>query len=198
LSIVITVNQRLRAFSTSSFISLYVLPVSLQSFAASDINGTHKITWNFGELERNVEVQYSSDGSNFSILKTYNTSLTGTFYNTAINTDNYYRISWQKDNGAIEYSNVIRIRNEKKNTIGNFLLKANGELTFTLNSSAAKNYKFELAGIDGRVFSQIFPRPYTPGINKVYVSKSAVLSSVLYLIVYDNNQRTTAVLHVQK
>ena len=107
------INQSLRSFNTSSFIPLYVLPLTLKNFDVSNDNGTHKITWNFDEVVQNMQLQYSSNGINFTTLKTYTSALTGIFYNKAVNAVNYYRIAWQKNNAAIQYSNI-----------GNLLIKS--------------------------------------------------------------------------
>jgi hypothetical protein len=192
------VNQSLRSFNTSSFIPLYVLPLSLKSFNVINTDGAHKITWDFDDAVQNVQLQYSTNGLNFTVLKTYNSSVTGTFYNKVMSQFNYYRIAWEKNSGVIQYSNIIRITNEQKNVIGNFSLKANGELTFTLSSNTPGHYTFKLVSTDGKILSQVTERSYVPGSNKIYISKKPVLSSIVYLVVSNNKQRTTTVLHVQK
>ncbi|MEP6597725.1 MAG: hypothetical protein ABJA71_17350 [Ginsengibacter sp.] len=192
------IDQALRSFSIADFIPLYVLPLTLKNFNVINTNGTHKITWDFDDAVQNVQLQYSTNGLNFTVLKTYTSSVTGIFYNKAMSPFNYYRITWKENNGAIQYSNIISIRNEQKNAIGNFSINANGQLSFVLSGSSSGYYTFKLASTDGRILSQVKERAYMPGSNKIYVSKKPVLSSIVYLIAANNRQRTTTVLHVEK
>jgi len=194
----LTVNQNLRSFDISSFIPLYVLPLTLKSFNVSNSNNGHKITWAFDDAVQNVQVQYSTDGINFTVLKTYGSSVTGTFYNPTASPVNYYRIAWQKNNLAMQFSNIISIRNEQKKSLVNFLLKANGELSFNVSSSTPEYYTFKFASTDGRILSQINKRAYMPGSNKIYVSKQPILSNLVCLIAYNDKERITAILHVEK
>ena len=195
----LTVNQRLRSFDVTGFIPLYVLPLTLKKFNVTNENGTHKITWNFESIVHNVQLQYSTNGLNFSALKNYSTSIGGTFYNNTVNPFNYYRIKWQDDNTAIQFSNIISVKNEEKSYVGNFTLRANGELTFALRGDLRQNYSFKLISTDGRLLSEIAEESYSPGINKIYFSQKPVLSNLAYLVVYNNKQRVgTMALHVKR
>jgi hypothetical protein len=195
----LTVNQRLRSFDVSNFIPLYVLPLILKKFSVTNDNGTHKLTWDFENMVQNVQLQYSADGVNFSGLKNYSASIGGTFYNKTTNPFNYYRISWQDDNSTTQYSNVISVKNEGKSYIGNFLLRANGELTFALRGELHRNYSFKLISGDGKVLSEIPERSYSPGINKTYFLQKSVLTGRAYLVVHNKKQRvSTVALHVER
>ncbi|MEO6329959.1 MAG: hypothetical protein ABIO55_13560 [Ginsengibacter sp.] len=194
----ISVNQKLFSFNVADFIPLYVLPVTLKSFTGNTVNGANKIAWSFNDPVENLQVEYSSNGIDFSILKTYNNSATGLHYNKPLYPVNYYRISWHQNNGAIQYSNIINIKNNVPRTISKFILKKNGELTFSLSGNSTGNYSFKLSGSDGKVLSQISEQSYVPGFNKIYISKKTILNDFVYLTAYSNKQQTTIFLQVEK
>lgn len=196
--VILTVNQKLRAFNTSGFTPLYVLPVTLKDFTAAQSGGVDKITWNFDAAVENLELQYSINGTDFIVLKKFASSTHDDFYNTSVSHLNYYRLAWQKGNGPVQYSHIIRIANEREFNIGNLLLKANGELSFTVNSPNSRNYAFKLINTDGRILSEVKESAYAYGVNKIQVSKRYIAGNIVYLCIYTDNTRITAPLHVEK
>jgi hypothetical protein len=192
------VNQKLRSFDINNFVPLYVLPLSLKNFTVNNINGTNKIAWAFDDPVQNLMVEYSNNGLDFSILKTYNNSVADVFYNKPLSSVNYYRISWQTNNGAIQYSNIISIKNAEQRVISRFSLKSNGELSFLLSGNSSGNYSFKLLSSDGKVLSQTKEHSYAPGLNTIYISKRPILNSFVYLMVYSNKQETAIFLRAEK
>lgn len=191
------INQKLRYFSTIDFVPLYVLPVTLKNFTVNTISSTNKISWSFNEEVKNVQIQYSSNGIDFSVLKIYNASLNDIFYNKPPSQQNYYRIRWQNKDGTIQYSNIISIKNDVQHTLDKLLIRSNGELSFNLNGTPGK-YSFKLLSSDGKTLAQVKERFYVQGLNRITISKNSILNNFVYLIVYSNKHELTDFLRVEK
>ena len=100
--------------------------------------------------------------------------------------------------GAIQYSNIISLKNEVQPAVKNLLIKSNGELSFILDGNSPGNYSFKLVSTDGKVLAQAKEFPYSPGLNTIRISKTPVLYNFVYLMVYNNNKETTTLLRVEK
>lgn len=198
ISSVVVVTQKLRSFDISNLIPAYVLPLSLKEFSVNSINGGDKIAWSFDDVAHHLQLEYSSNGIDFSILKIYDNSRKDIFYNRMLDPVNYYRISWRENNGPRQYSNIIRIKNDMIVGITNFLLKKNGILSFFLNGSSPADYAFKLLSSDGRVLAQIKTQSYSPGRNKIYISGKSILNSFVYLTANSNSSEKTIFLRVEK
>ena len=107
-------------------------------------------------------------------------------------------LSWQNNNGVIQYSNILSIKNNVPLAISNFLLRANGELSFLCSGNSAGNYSFRLLSSDGKVLSQAKEQSYSPGRNKIYICKKPVLNNFVYLTVHSNKLEKTTFLRVAK
>lgn len=195
---IIMVNQKLYSFNTAGFVPAIILALELQGFNVSKISGTNKISWNFNSLVHDLEIQQSADGVHFNVIKTYSSSSTGTLENKPANPVSYYRLAWKQNNGEYQYSKIIRIKNEDNNLIRNLVLRATGELSFTLSGNESEDVTFKLLTADGKTISQIAGRTYTPGFNKINFRNKTVLNGVVLLTVYSNKQKTTRLLHVVK
>lgn len=193
-----SIKQKLRSFNTAAFVPLYVLPVTLKSFTVNANNGAHKIAWSFADEVQNLHVEYSTNGSDFSVVKSYNNSIGNVFYYKPSNAINYYRISWQKNNGGIEYSNILSIKNTEQSTISKFLLNTDGKLSFQITGGLAAAYSFKIVTSDGKVLSQIKERSYSPGLNTVAFYRSFLQDNFVYLSVYNHGHVTTVFLRVEK
>ncbi len=194
----LTVKQKLRSFNTSSFIPVYLLPLELNYFDVTAINGKDKITWQFYNYVQKVDIEYSIDGINFKVIKTFTNSISNFFYHSPVNAINYYRLVWHNINGDVKFSKVVKIENQNEHTISNFLLKKNGELSFTLNNNAPQLFSFQLVSADGKIISQIKESTFFPGVNKISMSSGYNLSQVIYLNIWNNEQKQTFLLHVEK
>lgn len=191
-------DQKLFSFDISNFVPSNILAEELTDFSVSKLNGAHKIAWSFSSAVHGLEIQQSSDALHFTVIKTYNTSMAGSFNNKNVNDINYYRLAWKQNDGGFRYSKVIRIKNEESNLVGNLVLRANGELSFTLSGDQSENLTFNLFSTDGKMLSQSISHPYLPGFNKINFSNNAVLNDIVLVVIYNNKQETTALLHVLK
>jgi hypothetical protein len=157
-----------------------------------------KIAWSFADVVQDVQLQYSTNGINFTVIKTYTTTLSDAYYYKSSSTANYYRLSWHKNNGPIQYSYVISSKDKEQRSIKNFSIRQNGELSFLLSGNSAAKYSFKLLTSDGKVLSQIKDQSYSPGINTISISKKAVLYNLVYLAVYSDKHESTTLLRVEK
>jgi hypothetical protein len=193
-----TVNQKLRSFNISDLVPLYVLPLTLKKFTVNKLNDAHKIAWSFNDPVKDMQLQYSTNGFTFSVLKTYNITLSDIYYHKLSAPVNYYRLSWHNNNGSIQYSNIISIKDKEQRSLKNFSLRSNGKLKFLLSGNSAANYSFKLLSSDGKVISQIKAHSYSPGLNTITISKKPVINNFVYLSVYSDKQETTTFIRVEK
>lgn len=191
-----TVNQKLRSFDISSIVPQKVLAIDDDNFNVNKINAADKITWSFISPVHNLEIQQSFDAIHFNVLKTYNISAEGSFYNNPQSNINYYRLAWKESNGSYQYSKIISIKNKQNNQISRLLLRANGELSFRLNGSREESFSFRLLTSDGKEFSRIAGLSYKPGDNKVRFANSLSFDHVVLLIAVGTKQKITTLLPV--
>src|SRR5258706_2571045 len=189
--VTVTVNQKLRSFNTSSFIPVYVLPVELKNFNVTNADDMHKISWQFYDAVQKLDVEYSTDGINFTVIKSINSSTRDVVYYKPLNSANYYRLMWYQSNGDAHYSNIISIKKNEEYAISNFFIKRNGELTFTLNSNSTDVYLFKLVSLDGKILSSINGRYYNPGVNKISIFQNLISDSYIYLNIYSSHLQKT-------
>ncbi len=195
--VTITTDQKLHSFNINSFVPSNVLALELNDFSVNKINASDKISWNFNSPVHSLEIQQSSDGIHFYILKTYNASAGGSIYHKPQASINYYRIAWKQNNGQYQYSRIIAVRNEENNHISHLLLKSNGELSFILSGNQAEYFTFKLLTTDGKELSEVMGKSYKPGYNKINFSANA-LNGVVLLTAYGNKQKITTLLSVVK
>jgi len=196
--VTVIVNQKLRSFNTSSFIPVYVLPLELKNFNVINAGGVNKISWQFYDAVQKLNIEYSTDGINFIVIKSISSSTRDVFYYKPLSSANYYRLVWYQSNGDVHCSNIISIKKNEEHAISNFFIKRNGELTFTLNGTPRDVYFFKLVSIDGKILSQLSGRSYNAGVNKISVSRNLISDSYVYLNIYNNNLQKTILLHVGK
>jgi len=101
---------------TINFLSTIALPVRLTSFSGSMQEGKAVLSWNVAENESGsqFELEQSSNGTSFSeVAVIMNTSRSGTEsydYSEAMQQDLvYYRLRIINRNGAVNYSNIVRL-----------------------------------------------------------------------------------------
>ncbi|MEJ7677164.1 MAG: hypothetical protein WKG06_04685 [Segetibacter sp.] len=196
--VTITVDQKLHSFNIGSFVSSNVLALDLKNFSVNKINASDKIIWNFNSPVHGLEIQQSPDGIHFNVLKTYNVSLEGSFYNKPQTSINYYRIAWKQNNGRYQYSRIIVVKNEENNLISHLLLKSNGELSFILSGNQAEYFTFKLLTTDGKELSEVTRNSYKPGYNEINFSGSPLLNHIVLLTAYTNKQKIPTLLHLVK
>ena len=192
------INQKLYSFDISSFAPSVILAQELNNFSVSKISDFNKISWKFSATVHNLQIQQSSDGLHFAVVKTYNTSNEGFFNNKSLFTENYYRLAWKQDNGSYQYSKIIHIKNGETGLLNHISLKATGELSFILNGNQSRKFTFKLLTTDGKLLAQSNARGYMPGSNKINLSIAPISNSVVILTVYNNNEKTSNLLHIDK
>ncbi len=193
-----TVKQKLRSFNISNFVPAYVLPLTLRDFTVNTLNDSHKIMWSFNDPVQSMQLEHSTDGVHFDVIKTYSNTLSGAYFDKTTGPINYYRVSWHNNNGPIQYSNVVSIKDKEQRTLKNFLLRSDGELSFLLTGNSVANYSFQLITIDGKIIAQTKDRPYSPGLNTIRISKKTILDNLVYLSVYSDKHETTTLIRVGK
>lgn len=196
-TITLTVTQKLRSFNTANLVSQTVLASELNSFSVNNLNGTHKLSWRFNAAMKNLQVQHSVNGNTFSVLKTFTTSSSDQFYYTPSSATNFYRLAWQNASGGYQFSNVVSVKDEKKNSFVNAMLTSNGQLSFTINADAATTYAIAMATPDGKIIAQVPATSYLPGINKIQLPISNVSGSV-FITAYNQQQKASKLLWVSK
>jgi hypothetical protein len=192
----ITIDQKLRSFNTQSFVPLYVLPLALTRFTVNSLNGVHQVKWSFALPVQNLKVFGSSNGVDFTELKTYNTSTTGAFSNQSPALLTCYKLSWQKANGSVENSATICLNSETKAGLTNIGLSRQGELNFTWAGREPGNYLFKLLTTDGKLIAEGTQKVVTPGYNTVRFSKNFNGSNVVVLQAISTNQQQHILLRV--
>lgn len=194
----VTVSQKLYSFDIGRFIPSNILTTLLKNFSVNRVDAADKILWSFNSPVHNLRIEQSFDGIIFNVLATYNLSTEGTFYNKPETSLNYYRISWNENNGATEYSKIISVKNPGDKLLSNVLLKANGELSFVLGGSQEEFLSFRLSSTDGKLFSQVAGRSYNPGFNKISFTGNSALNRVVLITAYGSKQKMTIPVHVLK
>ena len=196
--VTINVAQKLRSFNINSFIPSSVLALDLKDFSVNKVNASDKISWDFYSPVHDLQIQQSSDGVHFNILKTYNISTAGSIFHKPETSINYYRIAWKKNNGRYQYSTVIAVKNDEENIISHVLLKANGELSFMLSGDEVESFSFKLFTTDGKALSEIAVRSYKSGFNKINFSAGSALNGVFVFAAFAGKQKITMVLPVSE
>lgn len=191
-------DQKLFSFDISNFVPSNLLAEELTDFSVSKSNGIHKIVWNFSSAVHGLEIRLSADALHFAVIKTYNSSTSGSLDYRHVNDVNYYRLAWKQNNGGYQYSKIIRIKNEENKLVKNLVLRASGDLSFTLTGNQSQNLAFQLLTMDGKLLCQGVSHSYLPGFNKINLSNNAVLSDVVLVEINSNKQKTTALLHILK
>ena len=192
------ITQKLYSFDVSSFAPSIILADNNDNFKVSKVNGDDKISWNFSVDVHGLQLQQSADGLHFTVLKTYNTSDKDVYYNKPSNPINYYRLAWKLNNGNYQYSKIIRIKNEQIHLISNIAVKSTGELSFVLNGNQSQNFAFNLSTTDGKLLTKTKTYSYMPGSNKINLTVAPISNSVVILTIYNNNQKTTNLVHINK
>jgi hypothetical protein len=193
----ITVQQKLRSFNTTSFVSAYVLPLQLKNFSVVKSNGANLVSWNFATPVKNLKVQYSANRADFTTVQTYTASANGSFSHQPSAAFNCYRLAWKGDDGAEQYSDVVCVQNNGQTAFSNLLLRSNGELSFLLNGSQAKPYHFRLITTDGKLIAQTAQQIITPGANKISFSKNLSRHMLLLLQVVGEEENKSLLLPVE-
>lgn len=197
LGLELTVNQKLRSFNTTAFLTSQVLPVKLQRFRVKKAAGVNNVSWQFSAPVKNLKLEWSDNRTHFSVLQTHNHSGGGQYLHQPPATTACYRLSWQEDNGATRFSEVVCQENKGQTAFSNILLRHNGELSFRMNAGPEQNCLFRLITTDGKVFAQTAQRTVFPGPNKISFAKNLMPSSVLLLEIRGAEESRRLMVNVQ-
>ena len=192
-----SIAQKLYSFDINSFVPASVLALELKDFSVSNINGTHKIEWNFVSPVEKSFLQASDNSIHFTTLKSFDHSASSVFYNKPANPVTYYRISWLQNDEATQYSKIVAIKKSEKEEITNLHLTKKGELTFTLNGNTRSDYSFKLVMSDGKMLSAIPYHSYQPGINKTSFLKPIVLNGLVYITAFNGKNQLTKLVQIE-
>jgi hypothetical protein len=195
----ITVTPKLQTFNISNIAPAAVLPIDLNDFRVENNNGVHRASWQFSTSVNALQLQYSTNGIDFTTLKSYTSSLQDAFTNSARGAATIcYRLAWQKNSGAHQYSNIFCLNNREKMQMRNISLTSPGQLAFILDGNSSRNYSFLLVTSDGKVLSQASNRAYSPGSNKInFANNLLTKGSVVFLVTTSNEGKETRVIKVE-
>ena len=192
----ITVPQRLRAFHTDSFTPAYVLPTRLKNFKASNRNDKHEISWSFTEPVQRLKVLGSSNGTSFTALKEYPSSIEETFLTQPLAAQSCYRLSWLNADGSSQYSNTLCLKENLKNHLQALSLRGNGELSFTFTGNEQEKYLLRLLNTQGQLLAQS-EHVLTPGSNTVRFLQTLPGSNLVLLQAIHKTEQQSMLLQVQ-
>lgn len=130
-------------------VSAGVLPLSYLSFHAQSTAGGVDLNWILsGELFKGkVEIQHSSDGHYFEVLKTFEaTAREYVFTHASPDQINFYRLKLFDERGAFSYSLVRFITYENTQVLSVFPNPVRNDLFVAGQSSNAEIYMFDHSG----------------------------------------------------
>lgn len=166
------VTQKLRTFNTGNLVPAYVLPVDLKAFTVQKQNGKQLINWSFASPVNDLRLLHSSDGVNFSVLKSLGSSSDGSFAYEPLSANNCYKLVWRQAAGGYKYSNIVCTEEKAKPGINNLALQRSGALSFVTNATEADDYVFRLISTDGRLLAQTVQRISAAGLFTVRVAQN--------------------------
>lgn len=162
----INVSQKLFSFNTASFVSQYLLPLDLRNFEVINRNGIHKLNWKFTEPVKQLELQYSDNGSRFTKAATYSNISQGEYSTASKSAVNYYRLAWKRSlEGETVYSKTVVLKQET-GSLSNFHLNYNGDLAFT-NNGQPDRYSVKVATTEGKVLATLPDTYFRTGRNAI-------------------------------
>jgi len=151
---------------TINFLSTIALPVRLTSFAGSMQDGKAILNWNVAENESGsqFELEQSSNGTSFNeIAVIMNTGKSGTesynFSEAMLQDLVYYRLRIVNRNGAVNYSNIVRLERKTATAPAKLQLMQNPvqqSLSFSYTAADNENASLKVYNTAG---SLIMSRP---------------------------------------
>lgn len=193
----ITVTQRLRTFSLTDFAGDITLPLSLLKFGVKPVGGVQQIDWLFSEPAVEVSIQHSRNGTDFTNLQTHYNGRSGSLRHQPITGPNFYRLFFKEKGGAWKFSTIHRIVAEAKNSLGNLVLSASGQLQVVNHSNQPAAYRAKLFAADGRTLAQAGRFTFLPGLNRVQFNKPLHQNTLLFLQLKNEKEEITRMLWVQ-
>lgn len=181
---IFTVGSKLHTFNISPFVPRAVLPLDLKSFFVTQKDGESHISWQFASTVNRLELQYSSNRTDFVMLQSYATSATGSYRHRPATAVACYRLAWTTTAGAERFSDVVCLNVPGRRYSG-FYLNGNGELQFTAATASPRQVACRLLSTDGRLVAQTPFQTVAAGTNKFKLTKTLAPNSVYVVQLMD-------------
>ncbi|MEJ7627767.1 MAG: T9SS type A sorting domain-containing protein [Ferruginibacter sp.] len=179
------------AFTPGSF----VVPLDISSFKASKNNSGNLITWTTAnEVNvKNIILERSADGKNFSELKQINAGSANYQYLDAspLNGINYYRLRINDLNGSFKTSSVVTVSNTGDTIItGIYPTITTGRVSINISRGTAGLMQFVFTDVQGR---QTIIKSINTGnaTSTVTLDASALTPGMYFVKVLNNNNSTS-------
>lgn len=192
----INFSQKLFSFTTNPFVPLYVLPIDLINFNVSQTKDEQTISWQFAVPVKNLSVLQSTDGINFSALRTYSSSSIDRITVAATSPKACYKLQWQQENGSYKYSQIICVNNKLEKNLSRIVLKKNGELLLVSAATEKEKYTFQLLQVDGKKIAQT-ETLLSPGTNNIRFQQNLPQGSLVFLQATNNNTQQSILLRIE-
>jgi len=189
-------SQKLFSFTTNPFVPLYVLPIDLINFNVSQTKDERTISWQFAVPVKNLSVLQSTDGTNFSTLRTYSSSSIDRITVAANSPKACYKLQWQQENGSYKYSQIVCVSNKLEKNLSRIVLKKNGELLLVSTATGNEKYTFQLLQVDGKKIAQT-ETLLSPGTNNIRFQQNLPQGSLVFLQAINNNAQQSILLKVE-
>lgn len=171
------------------------LPVQLISFNGSLLNNKVQLKWFVAENELGdrFEIEKSSDGKNFTgigyVLPTSKTGTQDYMFNEGIELTGagYYRLKIVNKSGAIVYSNIVVLKNDKASITNNLVVLQNrgASITFNYSTSKAGIYHVNVYNVSGaKMFATSINMQ--KGMNAASLKANGLISSGVYVLEVTN------------
>ncbi len=190
------ITQKLKSFNINNFIPPSLLAVQLKQFNVTDINGTHKIAWDFVSPVNDLNLQTSVNGSTFSNIKSLGISKTGTAYNTPGRPATFYRLNWKDEGQANNYSPIVEVKGQQKDGVKMLNLSKTGRFNFIVGGLSAQKIGFRIMSTHGKTLSVFPARSYLPGLSTVRFENLSINTGLVYITTITGNLKTTSLVNI--
>lgn len=164
---------------------LTVMPIKKVSLSGKIDEEKHDLNWDIisDEPVKNIFLESSADGTIFSTLTTFSSSVKEFSYLPLIQENIFYRLKVISTTGETVYSNVISLKSTgKTNKIFTVTTLAKSAIKVT----APENYKYQMADLSGRIVKS---GGNNAGVNNINISNYP--NGIYFLQIISNSQRTT-------
>ena len=169
---------------SGTFSSLTVTPIHDVSLNGKVENNKHSLNWNIiaDEPVKELELETSSDGTNFSRLTNPAASSKNFTYDPFSTENIFYKLKVTSAVGQVAYSNVIKLHSTGLNQ-KNFIVSTLVHDDILVN--AGENYQYQLTDISGKLISK---GSNIAGISRINMNNAAAGIYVIQLFGKVNHQ----------
>lgn len=174
---------------SGTFSPASVTPIRSVELAGRLDRSRHNLNWNIlsDEPIKYIQVESSTDGSNFRLLTTTSFNAKSFTYDPFAKTDIFYRLKVTSVIGQVIYSNVVVL---KSNGSAEKLFSVSTLVHDEIMVNASENYKYFIADISGRLLAK---GENKAGINKININTVPNGIYVMQLI-SDNGRQTERII----